>query len=111
MADWRSKLRYYRKKIGKTQGDVALHLNTSQQTIVNWEKEGGTNPSIDELYKFTKFLGISMNDLFEEDDSLTIAAEPEGVYKKLQQLEGDVSHLKQEILQIKKQTQTQKCKK
>lgn len=79
--NWRKKLKYYRKKSGITQEALAVKLNTRQQTIVNWEKEDGTNPSIDELYQITKFLGISMNDLFEEDEEqLLIAAEPEATY-------------------------------
>src|SRR5690349_6607983 len=66
-ADWRKNLRYFRKKLGKTQSDIAAQLNVKQQTIVGYEN-GPTNPSIDDLIKITKYLGITINELFSNTD-------------------------------------------
>lgn len=72
-ADWRKNLRYYRKKMGKTQADLAEHLNVRQQTYANYEN-GLTDPAIDDLVKITKYLGITITELFSNTDRTTQTA-------------------------------------
>ncbi|KAA2245524.1 helix-turn-helix transcriptional regulator [Chitinophaga agrisoli] len=62
-SNWRQTLKLSRKKSGKSQSDIALKLNKTQQTIANWES-GKADPSVTELIAFTNLVGISMGQLF-----------------------------------------------
>ena len=60
---WRENLKAIRKRMAKSQSDIAFQLGRTQQTIANWES-GKADPSIDELVKITKFFGIPIGEIF-----------------------------------------------
>lgn len=58
---WRKNLRTLRKNLGKTQADIALHLNTTHQTVANWE--GGISmPSLTDFIELSNYFGITTDD-------------------------------------------------
>lgn len=67
---WRSNLKLLRKKLGKTQSDIAFQLNATQQAIGNWETGSGS-PSYQDLIKLTKIFGISVDDFLTNAHPIT----------------------------------------
>ena len=63
-------IKYYRKKFGLTQEQVANHLGVSTPAVNKWEK-GNTYPDITLLPAFARLLKIDMNELFLFQDELT----------------------------------------
>ena len=90
--NWRNKLKEYRKKKGISQSEMAVSIKVSQQTIVNWEKENGTNPSIDQLYLITKFLCISADELFNPQSKYSINEDQVSLV-----LEDDIGNLTSDV--------------
>lgn len=58
---WRKNLRTLRKKSGKTQADIALQLNTTHQTIANWEG-GISQPGIADFIEIANLFGITLDE-------------------------------------------------
>lgn len=56
-------LKFYRRKAGMTQADLADCLDVTPQSICRWET-GRREPSFRVLKKITKLLNVTMNDLF-----------------------------------------------
>lgn len=63
---WRKNLKLLRKNTAKNQATLALELNTSQQTIGNWENGVGS-PDIDQMAEITKIFGVTMDDFLTKD--------------------------------------------
>jgi phage repressor protein C with HTH and peptisase S24 domain len=61
---WRINLKVLRKKINKTQSDIAFHLHNTQQTIGNWE-QGIGEPSVEEFLSLKNYFGISLDNFFK----------------------------------------------
>lgn len=66
------KLRAAREFLGLTQEQVASALNMTRNIIVNIENNNRTIKS-DELYKFSKLYGISMEEIVAGDKSADIS--------------------------------------
>ena len=64
-----SKLKKARTKSKLTQEDVADKINTSRQTISNWENEN-SNPDIISVIELSKLYDISLDDLLKDDEKL-----------------------------------------
>lgn len=62
----RTRLRYWRRKRGLTQSELATLAKVSNQTIVNIEKYG-VEPIIRTVRNLAKALNISTEDLFTDD--------------------------------------------
>lgn len=63
-------IKYYRKKAGLTQEQVANHLGVSTPAVNKWEK-GNTYPDISLLPALARLLKIDMNELFLFHEQLT----------------------------------------
>lgn len=63
---WPFNLKFLRKKFNKTQGQLALELGTTQQTIGNWEK-GDNKPDLYDLIKLTNIFGVSVDEFLKEN--------------------------------------------
>jgi len=59
---FKENLAYLRKKLNKTQSDVALQVNKSQRIISNWERDN-TEPSLEEIGILSDFFGVTSDDL------------------------------------------------
>jgi transcriptional regulator with XRE-family HTH domain len=59
-------LRYLRKKNGLRQDEMLARIGVARTTWSNYEN-GKTNPRINELITFSKFFGISLDDLIIHD--------------------------------------------
>ncbi len=55
-------IKYYRKKLGLTQVELAEKLNVSQSTITSWEN-GNRRPDLDFLPILAQLFGISVDEL------------------------------------------------
>jgi len=55
-------IKYYRKKLGLTQVELAEKLNVSQSTITSWEN-GNRRPDLDFLPVLAQIFGISVDEL------------------------------------------------
>lgn len=55
------KLKELRIQNGLNQKDLAKIVNTSQRTISNYEKENGTEPTLDMLKKFANYFNVSLD--------------------------------------------------
>jgi len=64
-----SKLKKARTKSKLTQEDVADKINTSRQTISNWENEN-SYPDIISVIELSKLYDISLDDLLKDDEKL-----------------------------------------
>ncbi len=64
----KTRLRYWRRKRGMTQHELAALSNVSNQTIVNIERYG-KEPIINTVRKLSKALGISTEEFFTDDPS------------------------------------------
>ena len=58
-------IRYFRKRIGYTQEQLAETLNVSRQTIAKWENEEVT-PNIEDCKRMQELFDISLDDLVRE---------------------------------------------
>lgn len=113
-------LKYLRKKKGLTQLQVRSSLGHTRSTWSNYEN-GLTNPSINDLIAFSRFFGISLDDLVLHDleaqesspenannsshkpiayptnDVATVTSEPEIVYllREIKKLQEDVNMIKE----------------
>jgi transcriptional regulator with XRE-family HTH domain len=112
-------LKYLRKKKGMTQIELRSHLGFTRSTWSNYEN-GLTNPSIEDLIRFSSFFGVSLDDLILNDleakdpskeqtgksarkpvtyatnNELSITSEPQIVYllKEIKKLQEDVNIIK-----------------
>ncbi len=60
----KTKINFYRNKIGMTQEELALRVGVTRQTIISLE-QNKYNPSLILAYKITKTLGIeNIEDVF-----------------------------------------------
>ena len=117
MNNFPSNLKYLRKKKGLLQDEMQLKLGISRTTWSNYEN-GITNPSVDDLIRFSKFFGVTLDELIIENltdnnstpkkknskpvpyklnDIVTLSSEPEFI-----QLQQDMKKLKEEMNAIKK---------
>lgn len=64
----KTRLRYWRRKRGLTQGQLAKLASVSNQTIVNIERYG-KEPIISTVRKLSEALNIATDDFFTEDSS------------------------------------------
>jgi transcriptional regulator with XRE-family HTH domain len=62
-------LRYLRKKRGLKQADIRSKLNVTRSTWSNYEN-GITSPAINDLIKFSRFFGITLDELILHDLNL-----------------------------------------
>ena len=69
-------LRKYREEHNLLQTDVAKALKISDRTVGLWER-GETMPRLDLALKLAAFLGISLNDLVNNDEIFVMRAEEE----------------------------------
>ena len=60
-------IRFYRKQLGLTQGELAAHLNGKKSLISNYEN-GYSTPDIATLCKLAKLFDISLDELVEYND-------------------------------------------
>ncbi len=60
-------LRRYREQYGLLQTDIAKALKISDRTVGLWEREE-TMPRLDLAIKLAAYLGISLNDLVNDDE-------------------------------------------
>lgn len=58
-----------RTELGMTQSELADQLLISSKTISNWET-GKTIPDLDRLVQVSKVLGLSLDNIFMEDDEM-----------------------------------------
>ena len=58
-------IRYFRKRIGYTQEQLAETLNVSRQTIAKWENDEVT-PNIEDCIRMQELFDISLDDLVRE---------------------------------------------
>lgn len=72
-------LRYLRKKRGLNQADIRSKLNITRSTWSNYEN-GITTPAINDLIKFSRFFGITLDELILHDlnlkDPLPVKKDP-----------------------------------
>ncbi len=95
-------IRYYRKKMNLTQGDLAKKLFVSFQAISNWER-GSAPPDLDNIIKLSQLFNVSVDRLLKsqaKDEKLYIGIDggatkteiclftPKGQIAKLFQLSG-----------------------
>jgi len=62
-------LKYLRKKRGLKQADIRSKLSITRSTWSNYEN-GITTPAIDDLIKFSRFFGITLDELILHDLNL-----------------------------------------
>ncbi|MDP1810569.1 MAG: helix-turn-helix transcriptional regulator [Sediminibacterium sp.] len=55
-------LKYIRKKLGKSQAEIALYMGKRATAISSWEN-GLSEPSIDDIQKLTDLFGVSIGDI------------------------------------------------
>src|SRR5581483_9303264 len=115
-------LKYLRKKKGLTQAQVRVILGVTRSTWSNYEN-GLTTPSIEDLVSFSKFFGITLDDLAQLDlealdplppkpaknkppqpvlyptaeEAITVVAEPDLVYllQEIKRLQEEVNNIKE----------------
>ena len=61
-----NKIKYYRKKQGYTQGEMAKLLSVSRQSYINYES-GHAEPSFVTLKEISKILKTPIDDLLENE--------------------------------------------
>jgi transcriptional regulator with XRE-family HTH domain len=114
-------LKYLRKKNGLTQASIRSRLGFTRSTWSNYET-GVTNPSIDDLINFSRFFGVTLDELILRDleandpqpqksikkkttgkpvvyatnDIITTTAEPDITYvlKEIEKLREEVKNLR-----------------
>lgn len=59
---FKENLAYLRKKLNKTQSEIAAQVNKSQRIISNWERDN-TEPNIEEIGILSNFLGVTSDEL------------------------------------------------
>lgn len=74
MTNYGKKLRAAREFLGLTQDQVASSLNLTRNIIVNIENDKRAIKS-DELYKFSKLYGISMEDIVSEKKEIDLKSQ------------------------------------
>jgi transcriptional regulator with XRE-family HTH domain len=80
---WNENIKIYRKKLGLTQAALAIQLDTTPQTVSNWEKDL-TWPDIEQVQQLSRIFGISLDAFFEH---------PHLIEKKLESKNNQVPHL------------------
>ena len=55
-------IKYHRDRMGLSQEELAGRLNTTRQTISNWERSK-SNPSIDDLIALSKVFQVTVDEL------------------------------------------------
>ena len=68
-------IKYYRKKLGLTQVELAEKLNVSQSTITSWEN-GNRRPDLDFLPVLAQIFGISVDDLLGTTTDTVVRTDP-----------------------------------
>ena len=68
-------IKYYRKKLGLTQVELAEKLNVSQSTITSWEN-GNRRPDLDFLPVLAQIFGISVDDLLGTTSDTVVRTDP-----------------------------------
>lgn len=58
------KLKLLRKKIGKTQGELAKGINVKQTTISSWER-GDAMPNLKKAYELANYLKVEVTDIWK----------------------------------------------
>ena len=76
-------MKYYRKKNGITQAELAEKCNVSNGTIGNIET-GITKPSFDLIIELSIALGISPEDLFHTKEQTQLLAKERDSFSKFQ---------------------------
>ncbi len=66
-------LRKYREEHNYLQTDIAKALHISDRTVGLWER-GETMPRLDLALKLSAFLGVSLNDLVNDDEIFVMQA-------------------------------------
>lgn len=61
-----SNLAYLRGQKALKQADLGEKLNTTRQTISNWEKKV-SEPSVEDIFKIAQFFGVTIDELVKED--------------------------------------------
>lgn len=59
---FRENLAFLRKKLNKTQSEIAAQVNKSQRIISNWERDN-TEPNIEEIGILSNFFGVTSDEL------------------------------------------------
>lgn len=62
------KLKEFRKRLGKTQEEMAKTLDLTRATINRWEKNGAGSATLDQVEKISLALGIHSLDLIKPED-------------------------------------------
>ena len=120
MNNFPKNLRYLRKKKGLLQTEMQPCLGISRTTWSNYEN-GKTNPAVEDLVRFSKFFGITLDELILHDlpSENQTALEKKPVkpvlYKTNEMVtvtaEPDISYVLQEIKKLREEVNTIKAKK
>jgi len=102
---------YLRKKVSKSQSEIALMVKKGQTTVANWEI-GRSEPSLDELIAISNIFGITVDALLKvdlqkfEDEPRTPGSsfEPSKIYLdvNIMNLASEVQALRKEVDELKK---------
>ena len=61
-------IKFYRKQLGLTQGQLAEHLNGKKSLVSNYEN-GYSTPDIYTLCRLSQLFDVSLDDLVEYEDN------------------------------------------
>lgn len=73
-------IRIYREQAGISQGELGQHLGVIRQTIAAWEK-GDREPSVAQLAQIAQFLGITVDLLLAETDTVVVPEAAELMFR------------------------------
>lgn len=101
-------LKEYRRREGMSQQQLADELGVSRQSVVRWEKESNT-PSDHELKKISDLLGLSAQQLLNEDET-TVSEETtvSGVEEAINDISYGVTEQKKILEEISSKQATSK---
>ncbi|MEJ7737425.1 MAG: helix-turn-helix transcriptional regulator [Chitinophagaceae bacterium] len=93
-------LKYLRKKLGKTQPEIASLVNKGSTTVSNWEN-GESEPSLSELMIISNFFGVPIDALLNKDLTTTQDAEvvpgDNAIWKTIKALQKDIGDIKKAL--------------
>lgn len=64
------KIRFYRKRAGLLQSEVAQAVDVDRTTVVKWE-QGFSTPRVDKLLKLAALFGCTVDELLAEAEEPT----------------------------------------
>ena len=66
------RIRHFRQAAGWEVSKLSMESGVPEQTIRSWESRNAANPSADGLSKVAAALGVSVDALLQEDDSVEL---------------------------------------